>query len=205
MTNQLDPKFYETVIAYNMLTDEPYLASIIDHLDEKYFDNKCIKSVVKLITEFYKKRSSIPTLTEIKSYLTTDELKTDFKNAVALFEGFDKKFNKTELYENTEKFLKEKAVYNTLLEVADQSGDGDVDTSSILSKFEKACGITLASDLGLDYFNEIDRHIKDLTTKDSTISCGWNWLDKKLDGGFLENGRAIYIFAGETNIGKSIF
>jgi len=205
MTNQLDPKFYETVIAYNMLTDEPYLASIIDHLDEKYFDNKSIKSVVNLIIDFYKKRSSIPTLTEIKSYLTTDQLKTDFRNTVSLFEGFDKKFNKSELYENTEKFLKEKAVYNTLLEVADQSGDGDVDTSSILHKFEKACGITLASDLGLDYFNEIDRHIKDLTTKDSTIPCGWSWLDKKLDGGFLENGRAIYIFAGETNIGKSIF
>ena len=26
-----------------------------------------------------------------------------------------------------------------------------------------------------------------------------------LDGGFLENGRSIYVFAGETNVGKSIF
>jgi len=202
---QLDSQFYETVIAYNMLTDEPYLASIIDHLDQKFFENKHIRSVVNLMTEFYSKRSSIPTLTEIKSYLTTDELKTDFRNVVSMFEGFDKKFNKTELYENTEKFLKEKAVYNTLLEVADSSGDGDVNTGEILSKFEKACGITLASDLGLDYFNDIDRHISDLTTKDNTIPCGWSWLDRKLDGGFLENGRAIYVFAGETNIGKSIF
>ena len=109
------------------------------------------------------------------------------------------------MYVNTEKFLKEKAVYNTLLEVADQSGDGDVNTSEILGKFEKACGITLATDLGLDYFNEIERHITDLTHEDNTLSSGWSWLDKKLDGGFLEHGRAIYIFAGETNIGKSIF
>lgn len=203
-TNQIDSEFYETIIAYNMLLDEPYLASIIDHLDKKLFDNKNIANVVEIITEFYKKRSVAPTLTEIKSYLTTDELKTSFRNVVSMFDSVDKNFNKSELYENTEKFLKEKSVYNTLLEVADQTG-GDINTSEILTKFEKACNITLAADLGLDYLDEIDRHINDLKTVDDTISCGWPWLDKKMDGGFLEQGRAIYVFAGETNIGKSIF
>ena len=104
-----------------MLTDEPYLASIIDHLDKKYFTNKSIGSVVSIITDYYDKRNTIPTLSEIKSYLTSDELKTQFKQVVQLFEGIDQKFNKDELYDNTEKFLKEKAVYNTLLEVADES------------------------------------------------------------------------------------
>ena len=203
--SQLDSEFYETVIAYNMLTDESYLSSIVDHLDVKYFDNKNISKVVSIITEFYNNRSAAPTPTEIKGYLTTDELKTAFKNTVALFDRFDNKFNKDELYENTEKFLKEKAVYNTLLEVADQAGKDDVDTSEILSKFEKSCNITLATDLGLDYFNDIEVHIQDLKTKDATIPSSWEWLDKKLDGGFLENGRALYVFAGETNIGKSIF
>lgn len=188
-----------------MLTDESYLASIIDHVDTKYFENKDIVKVVEIIKDFYIKRSAVPTLTEIKGYLTTSDLKVSFKNVVRLFENFDKNFNRDELFENTEKFLKEKAVYNTLLEVADQAGDEGVDTSEILSKFEKACNITLSTDLGLDYFDEIDRHIHDLKTVDETISSGWEWLDKKLDGGFLENGRAIYVFAGETNIGKSIF
>ena len=204
-TDTLDNEFYEIVIAYNMLTNEPYLASIIDHLDEKYFTDKNISRVTSLITEFYRKRSSAPTLTEIKGYLTTDDLKKSFRNVVSMFESFDKNFNKDELYENTERFLKEKAVYNTLLEVAEESSKANADTSQILNKFEKACNITLASDLGLDYFNEIDRHIDDLETKDETISTGWEWLDKKLDGGVLEQGRAIYVFAGETNIGKSIF
>lgn len=204
MPGNLDSEFYETVIAYNMLTDEPYLASIIDHLQQKYFENKDIGNIVGLITDFYAKRSAAPTLTEMKSYLTDENLKKSFKAVVSMFDNFDKNFNKSELYENTEKFLKEKAVYHTLLEVADQT-DKEVDTSEILSKFEKACGVALSTDIGLDYFNEIDRHITDLTTVDSTISSGWNWLDEKLDGGFLENGRAIYVFAGETNIGKSIF
>lgn len=204
-SSDLDPEFYEIVIAYNILTDEPYLASMIDHLDEKFFENKNISKVINLITTFYRKRSAVPTLTEIKGYLTTDDLKSAFKNVVNLFENFDKNFNKDELYENSERFLKEKAVYHTLMEVAERSADSDLNTSEILTKFEKACNISLAADLGLDYFNDIDKHIHDLKTKDDTVSCGWPWLDKKLDGGFLENGRAIYVFAGETNIGKSIF
>ena len=202
--NSLDGDFYESIIAYNMLVNESYLSSVIDHLDKKYFNNKDIAAVVELIVDFYTQRNTTPTLTELKSRLTTNELKVNYKSVVQLFDGFDKKFNHDDLYENTEKFLKERAVYNTLLEVADQTGD-NVDTSEILQKFEKSCNITLATDIGLDYVNEIDRHIEDLKTKDETISCGWPWLDKKLDGGFLEHGRALYIFAGETNIGKSIF
>lgn len=201
----MDNDFYETVIAYNMLTDEPYLSSIVDHLDKKYFDNKHIANVVQLITEFYEKRSSAPTLTELKGYLTSPELKQSFRETVSLFDGFDKKFNKEELYQSTEKFLKEKAVYNTLLEVADQAQSEDVDTGAILNKFEKSCNITLSTDIGLDYFDDIEKHIDDLKHKDDTIACGWPWLDRKMDGGFLEHGRALYVFAGETNIGKSIF
>ena len=201
----MDNDFYETVIAYNMLTDEPYLSSIVDHLDKKYFENKHIANVVQLITEYYEKRSSAPTLTELKGYLTSPELKQSFRETVSLFDGFDKKFNKDELYQNTEKFLKEKAVYNTLLEVAEQAQSEDVDTGTILNKFEKSCNITLSTDIGLDYFDDIEKHIDDLKHKDDTIPCGWPWLDRKMDGGFLEHGRALYVFAGETNIGKSIF
>lgn len=201
----LDVDYYETVIAFNMLTDETYLATIIDHIETKYFNNKDIANIVNIVKDFYLKRSSVPTLTEIKGYLIDDKLKQSYKNVVSSFEGFDKKFNKDELFENTERFLKERAVYNTLLEVADQTGKEDIDTGSILNKFEKACNVTLSVDLGLSYFEDIEKHIKDLTEKDSTIPSKWEWLDKKLDGGFLENGRALYVFAGETNIGKSIF
>ena len=37
------------------------------------------------------------------------------------------------------------------------------------------------------------------------IPTGWNWLDDKLGGGFMADGRALYVFFGVTNVGKSIF
>ena len=202
---KIDNDFYEIVIAYNALTDASFLSSVIDYLEPHYFKNDDIRRIVDVTVDYYKKRDEVPTLTELKSYLTTPELKDSYKSTVALFSDFDQKFNKDELYENTERFLKEKAVYHTLLEVADSATDEDLDTNIVLEKFEKSCSVSLSTDVGLDYFDDIDIHIKDLITVDNTIPSTWSWLDRKLDGGFLENGRAIYVFAGETNIGKSIF
>ena len=202
---KLDLDYFETVIAYKSLVDDTYLASIVDYVKPLYFKNKDIKAIFAIIRDFYEKRSTKPTITEIKSYLTTDELKMSLKNVVNLFTNIDKNLNADELAANTEIFLKEKAVYYTMMEVVDDINKNEVDTSKILDKFEKACSITLATETGLDLFTDVDRVIDDLNSDDRYIPSKWKWLDDKIGGGFLESGRALYLFAGETNIGKSIF
>ena len=56
----------------------------------------------------------------------------------------------------------------------------------------------------MDYFKDIDRLIESFNCEDDYISTGFPWLDSKLGGGFLALGRAIYIYSGATNSGKSI-
>jgi replicative DNA helicase len=202
---KLDLDFFETVMVYKCLSDETYLASIVDILELRYFKNKNNKDVFNIIKDFYTKRGTKPTLTEIKSYLNTDELKASCKTVINSFIDLDKKFNNDELYTNTEIFLKEKAVYHTMMDTVDDIGKNTIDTSSILNKFDKACNISLATDTGLDLFPDIEKVIQDLNKEDNYISSKWKWLDERLGGGFLESGRSIYVFAGETNIGKSIF
>ena len=63
-----------------------------------------------------------PTTTEIKQYLVTDQLKETFRRLVGSFAEIDKGIDKDELIENTEQFLKEKAVYCTMMESAQQVG-----------------------------------------------------------------------------------
>ena len=204
--SKIDLDFYETVVLYHSLIDESYLGSIIDNLDPTLFNNKDIRNIVKVVIDFYHTRDATPSLTEIKAHLVTDELKSSYKTAVSLISDFDKKFDRTELIINTEQFLRERAVYKTMLNIVDeQKQTTAIDTSDILNRFEQACSISIQADTGLDYYNDIDKHISDLTQEDDTISTSWEWLDDKLGGGFLENGRALYVFAGETNIGKSIF
>jgi replicative DNA helicase len=202
---KLDLDFFENIIMYKSLTDETYLASIVDYLNPLFFKNADIKNIVTIIKEFYNRRGVKPTPTEIKSYLITEELKSGFKKLVTSFDSIDKNFNADELASNTETFLKEKAVYYTMLEVVDDINKGSVDTSQVLHKFEKACNLSLTTNIGLDLLENADLIVEDLNKIENFIPSKWKWLDDKIGGGLLENGRAIYIFAGETNIGKSIF
>lgn len=203
--SKIDLNFFETVIAYKSLTDESYLSSIIDYIKPVYFKDKDIRAVFLLIRDFFEKRGTTPTLTELKSHLLTEETKESFKTVVKRFADIDTNFNNEELSENTETFLKEKAVFHTMMDIADNINKEAVDTSAILSKFETACNISLTTDKGLDLFNDVDLLIDNINSETKFIPSKWNWLDEKIGGGFIESGRALYVFTGETNIGKSIF
>ena len=114
--SSIDLDYFETLFAYKSLTDENYLSSVIDYAKPDYFKNKDIKAIFKCIAVFYEKRGTVPTVTELKPYLVDDALKKSFKSVINSFQGIDKNFNKDELYENTETFLKERGVYNTVIE-----------------------------------------------------------------------------------------
>ena len=60
--------------------------------------------------------------------------------------------------------------------------------------------LTFNSDLGLDFFN-VDSHDQKDTEK---VSSGYNFIDRLLGGGYDKGGNLI-VYAGEQNIGKSIF
>ena len=203
--SKLDLDYFETVIVYKALTDESYLSSIIDYLNPIYFKSSEIKSVFTIIKDFFIRRGTCPTLTEIKSFLTTDELKADFRKVVTAFTDVDKNLNSDELFQNTETFLKEKAVFHTMMDVVEDINKNQVNTTTVLGKFEKACNINLATNNGLDLLKDIDLLVEDLQSDVKYVPTGWDWLNERIGGGFLENGRALYLFTGETNIGKSIF
>jgi replicative DNA helicase len=205
MEKKLDQELYEHIIFYNCLVDSSYIASVGDYITPAIFKNKDVKSVISILTDFFKERGVLPTNTEIKTYLNTDELKQSFKNVLSKLVDIDKKFNKEELYTNTEIFLKERHVFNTLLEAADKLDSNTLDTNKLLQKIEKAVNIDLSTSQGTDLLYDVDHFLNELNRDEPVISSGWKWLDDKLGGGFLENGRAMYIFMGETNIGKSIF
>ena len=203
--SKLDLDYFENILIYKSLTDSGYLASIADFVKPEYFKDKAIASIFDIIKDFTEKRNKLPTTTEIKSYLVSDEQKESFKGLVKSFNDIDKNLDKEELYDNTERFLKEKAVYHTMLNVAEDVSSGEVDTSVVLDKFEKSCNINLVTDLGLELYGDVDKLIDDLNSVERYVPSKWEWLDNSLGGGFLEAGKALYVFAGETNIGKSIF
>ena len=198
----IDLEYLEKVVFKNCLEDEIYLNSIIDNLNYKFFKNLDFQQIVKIIQALYRKNNRIPTHTELELYLNTDQLKNHYKRSKKLIDALDVELSNDVLLSYTEKFLQEQAVFNTFLEIVDNK---ERDVKSIHDKFSKACNISITTNTGHNYFKEVEQHIVDLTTKEEKIKTGWNWLDTRLGGGFLEQGRSMYIFAGPTNVGKSIF
>ena len=72
----IDWDFFENIIIYNALCDKVYLGTIIDILDPEYFKNNDIKTIFKIIIDFFRTYNTVPTPTEIKTHLNTKEEKT---------------------------------------------------------------------------------------------------------------------------------
>jgi replicative DNA helicase len=201
--SKLDLDYYENIILFNSLLSQEYLASIVEHVDISYFNDKSIKIVFKSILNFFKERGTVPSLTEIKTRLTLDEEKKSFNEIASRLKQIDSKFNKDELLSNTERFLKERCLYNTIVNTAEKFSQGKVDPAETLQEFEKAYAINLREDLGHWYFEEVDEHIKELTTIYKAIPTGWKFIDDKCEGGLFP--KTLTVFAGQVNVGKSIF
>ena len=60
--------------------------------------------------------------------------------------------------------------------------------------------ITFNSDLGLNFFNPEDHNQKE----SEKVSSGYNFIDRVLNGGYDKGGNLV-VYAGEQNIGKSIY
>lgn len=201
----IDLSEFEQIIAYKSVTDSTYLNSIVDYVKPEYFENKNIGEYIKIVKDFHDRHHKLPTITEIKPYLVTDDLKKGFKSLVESFKGMDKNLNRDELYANTEQFLKERATWCNILDIAENSEKKVKNPAQVLEAFEKVCSICLDTDRGLELFGDADRLIDDILNEEKYISSGWEWVDKHLGGGYREDGKALYMFAGQANIGKSIF
>lgn len=200
---KLDLNYFENILVYQSLTNTSYLADIIEYIKLDYFNNNDIRVVFKVIKEYYKQYHKAPNAGELVQYLVSDEQKESFKKVIQTSKTLDKNISYDEIIANTERFLGERAVYTTMMDIA---GDfKNLDISNVYQRFHDACNIRLYKDLGLDFYRDVDKLVDYLGKPNPTISTGFTWLDQKLGGGYLEEGKALYIFVGQPNVGKSIF
>lgn len=200
----LNTDYFESIIGHQALTNEYYLSIIIDHIDLAHYKNPGVRLVLKIVKDFFLKRSALPKASEIKAYLNTDNDKKLFKEALFSFKTLDTTYNLDELISNTEQFIKERALYEAIKTTVDEGAESKVDHNEVVKRFEAACNVSLVDSLGFDYFNQVDKHIQDLKELAEYIPTGWKWVDEHLGGGLTKHGRALYVVAGPTNVGKSI-
>jgi replicative DNA helicase len=202
---KINNEYFENVICSNALTNNYYTSLVLDHLIPENFKSEGNRLVISIIKDFFTKRNTLPTITEIKTYLKTEDEITLAKNALTSYKSVDLNGNIDELIHNSELYFKEKSVANSVSTIVNEFLNGEADYARFLQLFEKACNISLVNDTGLDFYGDYQKILNEFSTKTETLPLGWNFLDDKIGGGLAKNGRALYLFLGPTNVGKSIF
>ena len=198
---------FEWVVA-QMSGDRAYLGKIVDSCDPEFFHNKDIKVFMTKVLEFFKKHLSIPNKTEIEVMCDDVEVKS-IDSVFSIIENMDGGYNQDELMSNTEKFFRERGVYNGLVKVTENLSSQNPKVkkyteSQILDIFTKACNLSIIDDIGWNYIDRMKDFTAEITKPQITIPTGYKWLDMMLGGGWQAEGKALYVFQAGTNVGKSI-
>lgn len=105
------------------------------------------------------------------------------------------------LLDEFERFSRHKALERAILASADLLEKGDY--NPVEKMIKDAVQISLAKDMGTDYFYDPRTRLLKLKDNNGQVSTGWKAIDQKLYGGF--NRGELNIFAGGSGAGKSLF
>ena len=105
------------------------------------------------------------------------------------------------LLDEFEKFSRHKSLERAILKSADLLEKGDY--GPVEKMIREAVQISLARDMGTDYFFDPRTRLLKLKDNNGQVSTGWQAIDQKLYGGF--NRGELNIFAGGSGAGKSLF
>lgn len=192
----MDLQFIESIMIKSALTDMNYLSLIATTLDRDFFDNPAAKEIYEFVAQNFISYGTIPqrgmivnsveenVRDEVISYLDSLE-EVDFDTAAQ----FDF------LIDNTEMWLKDKAVKHGILQSVDLIDRGSPeDYSQVRGYIEDALSRSIKVNLGLDYFNRLgDRLRRIAQSTDIRIPSYFPMFDEYVNGGFPAYSLSVFV------------
>ena len=198
----------ETTILRNLIHSEDYLRKVIPFLKEDYFTDNNDKIIFKLVEDFVKKYNKCPTSEALEIALQNSNIvESQYKDVYSNLKEVvkEEKTDQNWLVDVTEKFCKDKAIYNAILDSIGiiEGKDKQRNKDGIPSLLQEALGVCFDSSVGHDYFDDsIDRY--DYYHRvESRIPFDIELFNKITHGG-LPNKTLNIVLAG-TGVGKSLF
>ena len=199
----------EEIILSALTKDAEFTKKSMPHLTKEFFQDRSEKVVFELIDEFYKKYTKLPTKDVLMLELEQtkdipeddfDTVKDTLKSAFADTYEYDAQW----LLDETEKFCKERAVYNAIMmSVKIINGDEKKRTESeIPSMLQDALSICFDNSVGHNYFNDAQERFAFYSHAESKIACNLDILNKVTNGGV--NRKTLNMFVAPPKAGKSL-
>jgi len=198
----------ETKILSNLIYDEQYCRKVIPFIKTEYFSDRKEAILSKIILEFFTKYNK-PLTKEILSIEVGNRHDINDKELVELNSYVDslthEDVNEFWMMEQTEKFCKDKAVYNAILHSIKIIDGGDkVHTKdSIPSILSDALAVSFDNHVGHDYIENSDERYEFYHRIEEKISFDLDMFNKITKGGLSK--KTLNIALAGTGVGKSLF
>ena len=198
----------ETKILSNLVYDEQYCRKVIPFIRTDYFSERKEAILSKIIVEFFTKYNK-PLTKEILSIEVGNRTDINDKELAEINSYVDtmthEEVNESWMLEQTEKFCKDKAVYNAILHSIRIIDGGDkVNTKdSIPSILSDALAISFDNHVGHDYIEDSDARYDYYHRIEEKVPFDLDMFNKITKGGLSK--KTLNIVLAGTGVGKSLF
>jgi replicative DNA helicase len=199
----------EEIILSALTKDSEYTKKVIPHVKGDYFQDRSERVVFDLIDAFYSKYSKLPTkdvltleLENLKNVSEADYegVKSTLKSAFEDEYEYDAQW----LVDETEKFCREKAIYNAIkTSVLIINGeDKKLTEGQIPGILQDALGISFDHAIGHDYFANAQERFEFYNRKETRVQCDLELVNKITSGGIPR--KTLNMFIAQPAGGKSL-
>jgi replicative DNA helicase len=201
-------KRIETIILEGLLYNEEYARKVLPFIATDYFQDSNEKIVFGAISEFIGKYSALPTKEAVGILVKESKILTEeqFKKCREIVEALsDEKQNQDWLVNETEKFCKDRSLYNAVLEsIHIIEGKSKNKTAAALPDIlSKALAVSFDTHIGHDYIEDSDSRYDFYHKKESRIPFDLEYFNTITNGGVPQ--KTLNIILAGTGVGKSLF
>lgn len=191
-----------------LVTNEQYARKVLPFMKKDYFTDRTERTIFEEITKFVDKYNKIPTQTslEIEVQGRKDLNEGDYKKVVAVIQTLsstDVDFDW--LVDTTEKFCKDKAVYNAIVEGISiiDGKDKERGPDAIPGILTDALAVGFDNAVGHDYLADSESRFDYYHTVEKKIPFDLEFFNKITKGGLPP--KTLNIALAGTGVGKSLF
>jgi len=200
----------ELTILRELTRNDQYFRKVLPFLKEDYFADRDTKILFRMVSDYIQRYNSMPTrgaleiLLDAKTNIEPETMKQCIVNLDKMFEDI-KSPDLEWLVEQTEKFCKDKALYNAILEsihiIDGKSKDKDV--GSLPKMLSDALAVSFDTNIGHDYIEDYGKRYEFYHRVENKIPFDIEQFNTITNGGVPR--KTLNIVMAGTGVGKSLF
>jgi replicative DNA helicase len=197
----------ERTILRNLVHNEQYMRRVFPFLRPEYFGNREDQVVFRTIQTFVDDYNNCPTPEALEIAVQKTNIgEEDFRQAQNLIQELtNEAVNNEWLLKETERWCKDRAIYNAILksiEIIDGK-DKQHTADALPGLLQDALGVAFDNSVGHDYINDAASRFEFYHRVENRMPFDLEMLNKITNGG-LPNKTLNVVLAG-TGVGKSLF